>query len=156
MVHNFVPWMHLCIRFSPTRGQTFQEQKFMYSIHPSLLSTPKQAFAQMEGMRRVRGKARTARRKVRESGDEGGSGFSGARGTEERCWDTPASLSAPELKKQTSRVWKLSRGDLPFWNLLAREQLRGQTPSLSQGRSRSTGVGVQKTLHLALKAWRRG
>lgn len=79
MVHNFVPWMHLCIRFSPTRGQTFQEQKFMYSFHPSLLSTPKQAFAQMAGIIHVRDKGRTARSKVRESGDEGVSGFSRAR-----------------------------------------------------------------------------
>ena len=40
-------------------------------------------------------------------------------------------------------------------NILAGEQLRSQ-PSFSEGRSRSSGVGVQKTLHLALKARRRG
>ena len=106
----------------------------------------------MEGIINIRDTGRRARRKVTESGDEAVSGFSRVWGTNQRCWDTPASLSGPELRKQTSRIWKLSR-DLPFRNILAGEQLRSQ-PSFSEGRSRSTGVGVQKRLHLALKARR--
>lgn len=108
----------------------------------------------MKGIINIRDTGRRARRKVTESGDEAVSGFSRVWGTNQRCWDTPASLSGPELRKQTSRIWKLSR-DLPFRNILAGEQLRSQ-PSFSEGRSRSTGVGVQKRLHLALKARRRG
>lgn len=156
MVHNFVPWMHLCIRFSPTRGQTFQEQKFMYSFHPSLLSTPKQAFAQMAGIIHVRDKGRTARSKVRESGDEGVSGFSRA-----RALNSSAGTLLPHSLPQNSESRRAGFGSCPeeiypsetYWP----ESSSGASPHPSpKGDPARLGWGVQKILHLALKAWRRG
>ena len=91
-----------CVYASPQLEGKLSKTEIHVFMPPIFIKYPTEAFAQMEGIISIRDPGRRARRKVRESGDEAVSGFSRVGGTEQRCWDTPASLSAPELRKQAA------------------------------------------------------